>query len=305
MTVTVVTYSGSSQVGTDYMTVSVIVPSNIVPSIGSLSASVYNPRSGFSGVYIQGLTGANITMSNVNAGSGASIRSYSCVVSTGETATRNGNVFTVTTLNHSGSIKFSVSVTDTRGRVSAVQEITISVVAYSAPTVTAAVAYRCTSEGIARETGTYAAIRAVVSYTPLSGNSVTLNSKYYVSTYPSTKYTAQNNMTSGTEYIIGGGTLNVSYTYYVEFTATDTMGGTSTITTQIQTSAYSIHVKNGGLGVAFGKTSEVDGSVEINSQWNLYYKGFIVLPVIYKSTVTERDQISNPPTGLVCLIPKT
>ena len=112
-------------------------------------------------------------------------------------------------------------------------------------------------------------------------------------------------MSSDTQYIIGGGSLNVSYTYYVEFTVTDTMGSTTTLSVQIQTSAYSIHVKNGGMGVAFGKTSEHNGSVEINSQWELYYKGFIVLPVIYKSTVTELDQISNPPTGLVCLIPKT
>lgn len=305
MTVTVVTYSGQTQVGSDYTTINAIVPATVVPSIGSISASVYNPKSGFSGVYIQGLTGANITMSNVNAGSGASISSYSCVVSSGETATRNGNVFTVSTLNHSGTIEFSVSVTDTRGRVSSVQKVSIPVVAYSAPTITAAVAYRCKSTGVASETGTYAAIRASVSYTPLTGNSYTLNSKYYLSTDPDTKYTAQNNMSTDTQYIIGGGNLDVSYTYYVEFTVTDTMGGTSTLTVQIQTSAYAIHVKNGGLGVAFGKTSEVTGAVEINSQWSLYYKGFSVLPVIYKSTATERDQIVNPPRGLVCLIPKT
>ena len=302
MTVTVTTYNASTgaNLGSSSKTVTVSVPSNVGPSIGSISAAVYNPRSGFSGTYIQNKTGVQFTLNNVAAGSYASISSYSISITPNESYTRNGNTITVSNLTHSGTVTLRVSLTDSRSRQSAVYMYSITVLAYSNPVITAASAYRCKNTGVASETGTYAAIKAVASCADISGNSVTVNSTYYLSTTPGTKNTAANNMASGSTYVIGGGNLQTNKTYYIEFTATDTLGGTTTLTVQVQTAAYSIHVKNGGLGVAFGKTSEIDGAVEINPSWNLYYKGVAVVPVVYNSTAP-----SNPFAGLVWLKPKS
>ena len=75
------------------------------------------------------------------------------------------------------------------------------------------------------------------------------------------------------------------------------MGGTATTDTLISSAAYAIHVKNGGTGVAFGKTSEIQNAVEINSGWNLFYKGFQMPPIVYSAT----NAPSNPVAGLIWL----
>lgn len=302
-TIVVKTYKSSTLIGQETKTIVLSVPASVKPSIGSVTAAVYNAVSGFSGVYIQRKTGATLTLANVSAGEGASIAAngYSLRMTKSETATfdSTNKVYTISTLANSGSITFYVSVTDSRGRTSNEVSATISVQEYDAPAIVAASAYRCRSNGVADENGTYACISLTASYTSFTGNSMTINSKYYNSSTPSTQVVAQNNMASGTSYIIGSGNLSASATYYVVFTVTDTVGSSATTTMIVQTAAYSIHIKNGGTGVAFGKTSEHNNSVEINQGWDLYYKGFITLPVIYSATTP-----ANPVTGLVWLEPK-
>ena len=169
---------------------------------------------------------------------------------------------------------------------------------YSAPLITSTDVYRCTQAGVADENGTYASIICNATYSEITGNSLTINSKYYMSSTPDTKVVAQNNMTSGETYIVGSGNLDPSYTYYIEFTATDTIGGTETETFAVQTAAYSIHVKNGGNGVAFGKTSEIANAVEIQEDWDLYYKGDTIENLV-------SDAITSALTGLVQIIEYT
>jgi len=286
-TITVVTKKGSSVIGTTSTTITLGVPESIKPTITSVTAAVLNPVSGFSGKYIQNKTGVTITASGVSAGTGSTISSndFTIRMTKEENYTKDfaNYRFTINTLRNSGSITFYVSVKDGRGRSSGEVSCTISVYAYSEPSIVSTTAYRCNASGIASETGTYAKIAITASYAAIQGNSMTINSKYYVSTNPSAKTTAVNNMTSGTEYRIGG-SLSTSSTYYVEFTVTDTVGSSITLSVMIQTASYSIHVKNGGAGVAFGKTSERNNAVEINQGWDLYYKGNVVSPVIFSTT---------------------
>ena len=131
---------------------------------------------------------------------------------------------------------------------------------------------------------------------------MTINSTYFRTEQPGSQTTAQNNMSSGVSYIIGNGNLSPSLSYSVRFTVTDSLGNVITKDVRVQTSAFAIHVKNGGTGVAFGKTSEVQNSVEINDGWDLYYKGLVVNPVIYKASL---NSVTNPFEGLICLIPKS
>lgn len=287
-TITVVTKKGATTIGTTTTTINLGVPENVKPTVTSVSASVRNPVSGFSGRYIQNKTGVLITASGVAAGTGSTLSSgnlYLRMTKTESYSTDFENKqFTISTLHNNGDITFYVYVKDGRGRTSNEVSVTISVDAYSEPNVVSTTAYRCNSSGIADEEGTYAKIGITATYSNITGNSMTINSKYYASTSPSTKTTAVDNMTSGTEYLIGGGALSSSTTYYIEYTLTDTVGSTVTVNVLVQTASYSIHVKNGGAGVAFGKTSEVSNAVEINPGWNMYYKGNVVAPVIYSAT---------------------
>ena len=305
--VEVKTYKGSTQIGsarTGSFTVN--VPASVRPTIGSITCSIKDPNAGIPGRYIQNTTGVYIQLNNVAAGTGASMptsaNNYPISANVQETYSfDSGNMrYTVNRLANGGEITFSVSVKDSRGRQSDVVTATISVMEYALPAITAASAYRCRQDGIADEMGTYASIRIVASYTSGSGNTMVINSTYYDSTTPSTQITAQNDMTSGMSYIIGNGNLNPASSYYIRFTVTDSLGNDVIKNVHVQTSSYAIHVKNGGTGVAFGKTSEVSNSVEINEGWDLYYKGFAVVPVIFSAT-----EPSSPVEGLVWLEPQS
>lgn len=290
LTITLKTYNGSTQVGNNYVkTYKANVPSSVVPTLGSISVAIYNASSAVPNKYIQGVTGARITFNNASPGSGASgISTYTLKCSASETMTRSGNVFTISTLKNSGSLKFTATVTDSRGRKSTAVTKTITVVAYSKPTISSATAFRCNSEGVQDESGTYLSISCVTNYTNISGNSLVTNSQYYKTTSSSTKYTAKNNMKSGVVYIVGNGNIEPESGYSVSFETSDTIGNSAKLIVNVQTTPYSIHVKNGGNGVAFGKTSERSNAVELAPTWGLYYKGYeIGVPILVRPSAAS------------------
>ena len=303
-TVTVETLYNSNSIGTTSKVISLNVPANVVPTIQYLWNLQYNPENQFvinSGRFIQNLVGAKIAVGGVVAGQGSYIVSYTCFSTSEDEGRQNENEYIIDKLTHSGNVSFTIVATDARGRTASVSS-TITVIPYNDPVITAYDAYRCMANGTGSENGTYAAIRCAASVSPITfdgaaHNTMTIQSYYYISTTGEPQLTlALDNMTSGSLYVIGGGLSN-SYRYYVRFIVTDAMGHTAQTDVIISSAAYAIHVKNGGTGVAFGKTSEISNSVEINTGWNLYYKGFQMPPIVYSAT----DAPANPVTGLIWL----
>lgn len=299
------TYKGSTYIGTSTGTCTLTVPDSVKPSISSISCSIRNENQGIPNTYIQNTTGVYIQLNNITPSDGTTLNGdYQYIISANvqETYTfDNSNYrYIVDRLANSGEIVFSVSVKDGRGRQSSAVTATINVMAYDLPVITAASAYRCRQDGVADEEGRYATIRIVAEYTQTSGNVLDIDSVYYRNDVPSQRYTAYSNMSSGVSYIIGSGNLDPQYAYSIEFTVEDSLGNIITKTVRVQTSSFAIHVKNGGSGVAVGKASEFANSFEINEGWDMYYKGVIVLPVIFSAT-----EPSSPFEGLVWLEPKT
>lgn len=306
-TVTVATMYGSSTIGSASKTIVLNVPSDVKPSIGSLTASIYNDTSKGSfatnnGVFIQNLCGITITANNATGGTGATVSSYAFTSSADDEGEASGNAYTVAVLLRGGAITYTVTVTDSRGRQASASR-TVNVISYSQPVITAYDAYRCVENGTGSETGTYAQIRCAATVSPVqiggvAYNTMTIKSYYYLyTTGTPVLTTAIADMTSGASYVVGGGNLDASSTYYARFVVEDAMGGRAQVDTIVSSASYAIHVKNGGTGVAFGKTSEISNSVEINPGWNFYYKGFMMAPVVY----SESSAPSNPVVGLVWL----
>lgn len=295
------TYKGTTLIGTDTGSCTLSVPASVRPTIGSITCTIRNENQGIPGTYIQNTTGVYIQINNVAAGTGASIVDYPISANVTETYVFDSTNmrYYVDKLANSGEITFSVSVKDSRGRQSAPATATISVMEYALPSITVASAYRCRSSGIADDEGTYACIRIVANYSQTGGNTMDIDSTYYRSDIPSQKYTAQADMESGVSYIIGNNSLDPGYAYFVQFTIEDSLGNIITRDVRVQTSAFAIHVKNGGTGVAVGKTSEVANSFEINEGWDMYYKG-----VVQPSFVYAASEPANPFVGLVWLKPK-
>ena len=302
------TYKGSTQIGSaTNASCTVSVPASVKPTIGSITCTIRNENQGIPGTYIQNTTGVYIQINNVAAGTGASIVDYPISANVTETYVFDSTNmrYYVDKLANCGEITFSVSVKDSRGRQSAPATATISVMEYALPSITVASAYRCRSSGIADDEGTYACIRIVANYSQTGGNTMDIDSTYYRSDIPSQKYTAQADMESGVSYIIGNNLLDPGYAYFVQFTIEDSLGNIITRDVRVQTSAFAIHVKNGGTGVAVGKTSEVANSFEINEGWDMYYKGVVQPSFVYYIPTVAQPEPSNPFEGMVWLKPKT
>lgn len=136
-------------------------------------------------------------------------------------------------------------------------------------------------------------------------NYLNISSEYHAEG-STTMVTAVESMRSGVAYTFGNGQLLATSTYYFKVTVTDAFSCVTIRDVLIETAAYSIHVKNGGQGVAFGKTCEQNMAVEINPAWALYFRGASVLPVVYSEInppeLYNAQNVSIPlPVGLVWL----
>ena len=296
-TIYVYTYIGSASLGSTSKTITISVPASVKPNIAGVTATMLHGNVRFPDQYIQHICGVALQLGNVTANGYATISTYAISMTQVESYTFNSTTktYTIDHLANNGTITFSITVKDSRGRTSNPVSVSITVMEYSPPTIMATSAFRCNASGIAQESGTFASIRITATYTPLAGNTVTINSVYYESTTPSQRYPARNGMLSGEEYVVGNGNLADDRTYYIEFTVTDTMGESATETAIVQTASYVFHIKNGGSGIAMGKTCEKYNAVEIYKGWTLWYKGVPVLPVIFSET---QQGAVDPDTGL-------
>ena len=265
-TVSVTTYaSGGQELGTDTFTFTITAPSSAVPTISLATTRVNNTVPSSWGVYVQGKSGVKIT-ATASGYQGSTIASYT--ISGGATGTQTSNVFNISTLNTSGTVSFTVKVTDSRGRT-AMATVSITVVAYSAPSFTATEAFRCASGGAASETGTYISAKASGTFSSVSNkNSMTLKVQYGLTT--SSAYSTAVTLTNGTASVIGGGSIDANYSFNVKFTLTDQFNTIEKILT-VGTAAYTVFFRQGGNGVALGKVSERANAVEINPDWDIYH----------------------------------
>src|SRR5699024_7091953 len=116
--------------------------------------------------------------------------------------------FTTGLLAASGTITFTAKVTDSRGRVSDAKTVSISVVAYSAPSFSSYISQRATSAGVINDDGTY--IRGLISFsyaTCSSKNTITC-ATYYKKSSATSWTNANKSFSSGTAFTFGGGAIS-------------------------------------------------------------------------------------------------
>ena len=265
-TVSVTTYaSGGLELGTDTYSFTITAPSSAVPTLSLATARINNSVPSSWGIYVQGQSGVTITATAAGY-QGSTISSYT--ISGGATGTQSSNVFTISTIYSSGSITYTVKVTDSRGRT-ATASTSISVVAYSAPAFSATDAFRCVAAGTASDTGTYISAKATGTFSSVSSkNSMTLKVQYALST--SGAYSTAVTLTNGTASIIGNGSIDINYSFKVKFTLSDQFNTIEKVL-NVGTAAFTVFFRQGGNGVAIGKVSERANAVEINPDWDIYH----------------------------------
>ena len=264
--VSVTTYAtDGTNLGSDSYSFTITAPASIVPSLSVSVSRIDNGVPAAWGVYVQGKSGITLT-ATASGAQGSTISQYT--ISGGASYTQSSNVFVISNISSSGSITYTIKVTDSRGRTASVNT-TISVEAYAPPSFASTQAFRCTSGGVASDTGTYASVKASRTFTSISGkNSCTLAVQFGLST--GSAYSSATTLQNNTTAVIGGGTIDINASYKIRFTLTDALSTIEKIV-NLGTAAYTVFFRQGGNGVAFGKVSERENALEINSDWGLYH----------------------------------
>lgn len=280
-TITCDTYNGSSKIGTKTCTLTLTVPSSVKPSISSLTATrVDGSVPAAWGIYVQSKSKATLTINGAAGIYGSTIKTYS-ISGGGYSGTQSS--LTTGFLNSSGTITFTATVTDSRGRTSAAATVSISVVAYSPPSFSSYNSQRCNSGGTLTDDGTY--IKGTVSYSfaSCSSKNTVTRSTYYRVAGSSTWTNASASFNSGTAFTFGGGKISTETSYEVLYDLKDAFS-TISITDIVSTASVVMDFKSGGKGVAVGKVSETDNCFEVSEKWDVKVYGKLLKDYIKEFT---------------------
>lgn len=250
-TIYVDTYNGSKLIGTKSVTFTATVPSSMVPSISSITCT--DPKGYLSkyGGYVQNKSTLKVVVSASGSYS-SSIKSYK-IVANGVTYTANSP--TTGVLITSGTNTITVTVTDSRGRTAS-KTATISVLAYTSPTISYLTAGRCNSEGTADADGAYISASFKTVVTALNNkNHATAKLEYKKNT--ETSWTTVGTYTAYSQTPTKIFAANIDSSYNIRVTVNDDFSS-ATYEKSVGTVFTLMDFRNTGKGIALGKVSEED-----------------------------------------------
>lgn len=256
------TYSGSTLLGTKSVSITLTVPGSVVPSAGTLSATLAEDTSG-TGLYVKGMGKAKLTLSGASGAYGSSITSYTI---TGGGWTTTNSALTTGTLASAGNITFTATVTDSRGRKASTTRA-ITVIDYTKPGVAVYDVYRCDADGNRKKAGTYFAVEINASYSAITGNTLSITARYKKQSESS--YGTAANVTNNGKTVIGGGNIGASTTYDVVVTVADKYNSLS-IPRTLSTKSVLQSFKR-SAGAAIGKVAELANWLDV--AWNTRIRG--------------------------------
>lgn len=260
VTLTCTTYtasSGGTNLGSKTCTMTATVRSSVVPTIGSIS--ITESGSGV-GTFLSGYSTATIKASDVAGAQGSSILavSYKLDSVSGQLSGSNGaySISTKSLPNGSDagtSYTLTVTATDTRGRAAS-KTASVTVYAYSPPSISTFTAVRCDSSGTASETGE--CVLATFAKTDASTcggtNKTTANIEYKLHT-ASDYATAKSGAVS--PQLVDAVTISANQAYDIRLSLSDTFS-TVTKTVTVMTTYSLLEFNKSKKGIAIGKASE-------------------------------------------------
>ena len=278
VTLTITTFSGSSDIGSSSKTITCAIPASVKPSC----TLALEDTAGWMSTYgspVQGLSKIKYTITPTLAHS-SPISSYSVSL--------DGNKYTAASattgaLKKSGSQTVTATVTDKRGRSGSASS-TMTVMAYAGPTVSKLTVHRCNASGTEDEQGEY--IKAVFSakITSLnSKNTAAYTLRYKKSTASSFTSVSFSDLAStytvtDKAYIFAADS-NSSYTVEVE--AKDRHGSYVRVTSA-STAFTLINFGADGTSMGVGKIAELAGVFDVGLKTRL--NGGLLPPVLAPGT---------------------
>ena len=287
MSVAVQTLSGSTVLGTVTKYVTVRCPSSVIPTISSLTTSrINNDVPAAWGVYVKDHSQVNITITGAAGIYGSTIKSYKI---TGGGFSGTTSNLTTGRLSSAGTITFSGTVTDSRGRVSSTATVSITVQDYNNPTLALTEVYRCDEDGTANDDGNYLAVNPTWGYSSVGGKN-TATCTYIIKRADGTN-SQTGSLPSGTVTIIP----NISSSYTHKLTVTVTDGITSISAAQdVSTADVIMSWKQGGNGMAIGKVAERDG---LEIAWPVKLSGGVEIGALSGILKASNGAVSTATSG--------
>ena len=255
------TLNGTSVIGTDNWSISMVVPASVVPTIGAVSSAPVNSNATINGwnIYVANYSKARITCS-ASGNSGSTISRFQ--ISGDTTVTVNGTSLSYDiNLTSSGTKTFTVKAIDSRGRSTGNKSITINVTSYSTPTIQSFNVVRCDSNGNINAEGTSAKLSFVGYYTAIGSNVSTANFAYKLAS--ASTFTALTNSATGSGGSVNGSiilsTINfaIANEYDFKISLKDSLGSSVERTVRLNSVARTLNIAKYGNGVAVGKMSTV------------------------------------------------
>lgn len=214
------TLNGNTVIGRKSINATVQVRSGIVPTVGNPTIEDTNSISKAMGLYVQSQSCIKFTIPT-SGNQGSTITSVSTKFND---QTYSGSTFTTQAIQNSGTLSYTITVTDSRGRT-ATKSGSITVTAYSPPSLTNVSAKRANSSyAVDESSGTYALLHFKVGFTSLSNKNVT---SFYIQYRASgaTSWTKinswANNYTLNQDYKAGNLFTSTTTTYEIAFGVKD------------------------------------------------------------------------------------
>ena len=268
-TLTCVTYSGSTLIGSKTIAFTASVPGSMKPALTPGWATVTYDNSGTKAsairAWVQGYSKARAEFddSRITCKQGASVRGYS-ITYLGKTVSESP--YRTETIGGTAAT-VRCTVTDSRG-LSAYEDFEIAIHPYAPPAITGARLYRADGDGTASDSGTHIAGRATANYSSIGGENAAVIRGYWKAVGGS--YGSGAALSSGVTGIISGSAvISADRSYVAKLVITDSLGNTAEFEDSIPTERVAFHLKEGGNGAAFGKAAETEYVLELAEDWEL------------------------------------
>ena len=260
MTIRCITKNGGTTVGTKTATLTVKVDTGLAPTVDSITITeaVDGLASQF-GAFVQNKSKLRVVV-GASGVDGSTIKSYAIALQ-GKTYTTPD--FTSDVITSSGDVRVSVTVTDSRGRVSVQDSRIVTVEEYSPPKIQGLSCYRCDANGNASDNGEYAAVKLKYSVSSVNNrNTAQAGCSIKKTTDPDSSYVG---IFTRTELSLDdtvkptGSTFSTDNQYTVRLAVTDWFGASTSLTALLPSGAVILDILANGKGIAFGKTADKEG----------------------------------------------
>ncbi len=290
------TFNGGTNIGNATVSFEMQLSNEFVPTV-SITVADVNGYAGTFGKYIQGRSAVKVSAA-ASGVSGSTIRGYSTVV---DGKTYSGQEITSDLITSGSAIAVTTTVTDSRGRTGSAS-VVIPVYPYTAPTISALTAKRCSADGTPSSSGSHLAVTFSSKVTALDNkNTATYKLEYhkkgdtagepveltdYANTYEHTD----------TVYVIPADqTKSYEITLYIADGFAEKYGSTYKRAVGATVSKLWSWLHK-GLGMAVGKIAELEGVFDI--AFKTRFEGGILQPEIAAETDLDEVLTPNTYTGL-------